>query len=117
MGVAGAAMSAGQLVVIPLATWLTLTIGWRQSYLWLGLGLVVLILPLAATLLRNDPRDHGLEPYGATPAVRAAGAGFTEMGAAQALGVMGATSIFGSIASGWIEGSGLPSSAPYFCRK
>jgi MFS family permease len=151
MGVAGAAMSAGQLVVIPLATWLTLTVGWRQSYLWLGLGLVVLILPLGAALLRNDPRDHGLEPYGATPAVRASGAapasaiarvtiseamqapafwllvssyficgyttggligthliphavehGFTEMVAAQALGVMGATSIFGSIASGWI---------------
>jgi len=151
MGVAGAAMSAGQLVVIPLATWLTLTIGWRQSYIWLGLGLAVLILPLGAALLRNDPRDQGLEPYGATPAVRASGAepasatarvslseamqvpafwllvssyficgyttgglvgthliphavehGFTEMVAAQALGVMGATSIFGSIASGWI---------------
>jgi MFS family permease len=151
MGVAGAAMSAGQLVVIPLATWLTLTVGWRQSYLWLGLGLVVLILPLAATLLRNDPRDRGLEPYGATPAVRTVGGdpapaaarvslseamqvpafwllvssyficgyttggligthliphavehGFTEMVAAQALGVMGATSILGSIASGWI---------------
>jgi MFS family permease len=151
MGVAGAAMSAGQLVVIPLATWLTLTIGWRQSYIWLGLGLVVLILPLAATLLRNDPRDRGLEPYGATPALPASGAdpapatarvsfyeamqvpafwllvssyficgyttggligthliphavehGFTEMVAAQALGVMGATSILGSIASGWI---------------
>ena len=151
MGIAAAAMSAGQLVVIPLAAWLTLTIGWRQSYIWLGLGLVVLILPLGATLLRNDPRDQGLEPYGATPAVPASGAdpapaparvsfyeamqvpafwllvssyficgyttggligthliphavehGFTEMVAAQALGVMGATSILGSIASGWI---------------
>src|SRR4030095_13479851 len=73
-GVGGAAMSAGQLVVIPLSTWLTLTVGWRQSYLWLGLGLVVLILPLGAALLRNDPRDHGIEPYRATPAVRSSGA-------------------------------------------
>jgi MFS family permease len=151
MGIAGAAMSAGQLVVVPLATWLTLTVGWRQSYLWLGLGLVVLILPLAATLLRNDPRDRGEEPYGATPAAHMPGGpssstdarvsitqairvpafwllvvsyficgyttgglvgthliphavehGFSEMAAAQALGVMGATSIFGAIASGWI---------------
>jgi predicted MFS family arabinose efflux permease len=151
MGIAGAAMSAGQLVVIPLATWLTLTIGWRQSYVWLGLGLAVLILPVGALLLRNDPRDRGLEPYGAKPAARTSGRapaserarvplteamqvpafwllvssyficgyttggligthliphavehGFTEMVAAQALGVMGATSIFGSIASGWI---------------
>jgi MFS family permease len=67
MGIAGAAMSAGQLVVIPLATWLTLTVGWRQSYIWLGLGLFVLVLPLGATFLRNDPRDKRLEPYGATP--------------------------------------------------
>ena len=151
MGIASAAMSAGQLVVIPLATWLTLTIGWRQSYIWLGLGLAVLILPLAAALLRNDPRDRGLAPYGAAPSARTYGTapasetarvslseamqvpafwllvssyficgyttggligthliphavehGFTEMVAAQALGVMGATSIFGSIASGWI---------------
>src|SRR5499427_9646895 len=65
MGVAGAAMSAGQLVVIPLATWLTLTIGWRQSYIWLGLGLLVLVLPLGAAFLRNDPRDKRLAPYGA----------------------------------------------------
>jgi MFS family permease len=151
MGIAGAAMSAGQLVVIPLATWLTLTVGWRQSYVWLGLGLVVLILPLGAALLRNDPRDKGVEPYGATRAARrpdgaassgdarislteaihvpafwllvvsyficgytsgglvgthliphAVEHGFTEMAAAQALGVMGATSILGTIASGWI---------------
>jgi MFS family permease len=151
MGIVGAAMSAGQLVVIPLATWLTLTLGWRQSYIWLGLGLVVLILPLAAALLRNDPRDKGLEPYGAAPMAsmphgssspadgrvsiteaiqvpafwlllgsyficgytsgglvgthlipHAVEHGFSEMAAAQALGVMGATSIVGTIASGWI---------------
>ena len=151
VGIAGAAMSAGQLVVIPLATWLTLTLGWRQSYIWLGVGLIVLILPLGAALLRNDPRDQGLEPYGATrmasmpdapssPAGRrvsiteaiqvpafwllggsyficgytsgglvgthliphAVEHGFSEMAAAQALGVMGAMSILGTIASGWI---------------
>lgn len=151
VGIAGAAMSAGQLVVIPLATWLSLTLGWRQSYIWLGLGLVVLILPLSAALLRNDPRDKGLGPYGATPMASMPNAfaspaeprvsiteaaqvpafwllvgsyficgytsgglvgthliphavehGFSEMAAAQALGVMGATSLLGTIASGWI---------------
>src|SRR2546425_272971 len=59
---------AGQLVMIPLATWLTLTVGWRQSYVWLGLGLFVLILPLAVVFIRTDPRDKRLEPYGAAPA-------------------------------------------------
>lgn len=151
VGIAGAAMSAGQLVMIPLATWLTLTVGWRQSYLWLGGGLLIFILPVAAALLRNDPREKGLAPYGATRADQRRGGptssadarvsitdamqvpafwllvgsygicgytsgglvgthliphavehGFTEMAAAQALGVMGATSIAGTIASGWI---------------
>src|SRR4029453_3953815 len=164
MGIAGAAMSAGQLVGIPLATWLTLTIGWGPSNVSRGPrlgvvippslppGLAVLILPLGAAFLRNDPGDRGIGPYGAMPAARTSGSapasatarvslseamqvpalwllvsgyfiwgyttggligthlipnavehGFTEMVAAQALGVMGATSIFGSISSGWVS--------------
>lgn len=150
VGIAGAAMSAGQLVMIPLATWLTLTVGWRESYVWLGVGLFVLILPIGVVFIRNDPRDKGLAPYGAAVArapeatassrdgrvsiteassvpafwllvatyfvcgytsgglvgthliPHAVEHGFSEMAAAQALGVMGATSIVGTIASGWI---------------
>ena len=37
MGLVGGAMSAGQLVVVPLAVWLTLSYGWRHSFLWLGM--------------------------------------------------------------------------------
>ena len=73
IGIAGAAMSAGQLVVVPLAMWLTLRLGWRQSYLWLGAALFALILPLAFALLKNDPKDKGLEPYGANPFKRSTG--------------------------------------------
>src|SRR5213593_5173527 len=39
MGLAAGGMSAGQLIVIPLATVLTLYFGWRASFLWLGVGL------------------------------------------------------------------------------
>ncbi len=151
IGIAGAAMSAAQLIVVPLAMWLALRLGWRGSYFWLGIGLLLLILPLSAALLRNDPRDKGIQPYGANPRVSPVGAasppeetrvpitkasrvpafwllsasyfvcgytsaglvgthliphaleqGFPEMAAAQALGVMGAMSVFGTIASGWI---------------
>ena len=66
IGIAGAAMSAGQLVVVPLAMWLTLRFGWRESYLWLGAGLFILVLPIAIAFVRNDPRDKGLAPYGAS---------------------------------------------------
>jgi len=65
IGFAAGGMSAGQLIVIPLASWLVLAQGWRASAMWLGLGLLVLVLPLAAWLVRNTPEERGLRPYGA----------------------------------------------------
>jgi MFS family permease len=73
MGLAAGGMSAGQLIVIPLATALTVWFGWRTSFFWLGLGLLVLVLPVGLALIRNNPEDRGLQPYGATgPAQTAA---------------------------------------------
>jgi MFS family permease len=65
-GIAGGAMSAGQLAIVPLAMALTLAYGWRTSYLWLGAGLMVLVLPVAIGFIRNEPEARGLRPYGAT---------------------------------------------------
>jgi MFS family permease len=150
MGVIGGAMSAGQLVIIPLAVWLTVHYGWRQSLVYLGILLFVISLPLCL-VLRDDPAQRGLRPFGAAPAAPALDAasalsearttvseamqvpafwllagtffvcgytsnglvlthlvphaaehGFSEMHAAQALGVMGAMNIVGTVASGWI---------------
>jgi MFS family permease len=151
MGVVGGAMSAGQLVIVPLAVWLTLTYGWRQSFVWLGVLLLVIALPLTLFLVRDDPAQKGLKAYGAGHASPGAGAmpappeartgvaeamqvpafwllaatfficgytsnglvlthlvphaaehGFSEMQAAQALGVMGGMNILGTVTSGWI---------------
>src|SRR5690242_4818891 len=66
IGVAAGGMSAGQLLVIPLASSVTMAYGWRSSFLWLGLGLLVLVLPLGAWLVRNTPEERGLQSYGAT---------------------------------------------------
>ena len=66
IGIAAGGMSAGQLVVIPLATALTVWFGWRTSFLWLGIGLLVLVLPVCLALIRNNPEDRGVRPYGAT---------------------------------------------------
>jgi MFS family permease len=165
LGILGGGMSAGQLVVVPLAVWLTLTLGWRQSFLWLGVGLLLTVVPLALLLVRDDPAHKGVRAYGAgtevaaaiTPAERrvplgeamqvpafwllmatffvcgytsnglvlthlvphAAEHGFSEMQAAQALGVMGALNVVGTVASGWIcdrFGRRGPLAVYYFVR-
>lgn len=150
MGLVGGAMSAGQLVIVPLAVWLTLRYGWRQSFFYLGILLFVVALPLTLAFVRDDPAQKGLRAYGAGQATptggptpppegrtrvadamqvpafwllagtfficgytsnglvlthlvpHAAEHGFSEMHAAQALGVMGAMNILGTVASGWI---------------
>jgi MFS family permease len=68
IGIAAGGMSAGQLVIIPLAAALMLWFGWRVSLFWLGLGVLALVLPLAMWLIRNEPADRGVRAYGATGA-------------------------------------------------
>jgi MFS family permease len=150
LGILGGAMSAGQMLVVPLSMVLIGLYGWRASFLWLGVGVLVLAIPVILALVRDDPRDKGLEPYGANTAAaqafggarderrvpvseamsspafwllastffvcgytsnglvlthlipHAAEHGFSEIHAAQALGLMGAMNIVGTILSGWI---------------
>jgi MFS family permease len=150
LGILGGAMSAGQMLVVPLSMIIIHLYGWRSSFLWLGIGVLLVALPLILAFVRDDPKDMGLEPYGkGTPAGKAFGGatderrvpvseamgvpafwllaltffvcgytsnglvlthliphaaehGFSEMHAAQALGLMGAMNIVGTVLSGWI---------------
>ncbi len=150
LGINGAGMAAGQLVMLPLAMGLVAIVGWRGAFLALGAGLVAIVVPLTAALVRNDPGERGLLAYGATEPPRAMTAaqeaaertpvseavrtwpflllcgsfwvcGYTTFGvilahfiphatdhgfrpqhAAEALGIMGAMNIVGTIASGWL---------------
>lgn len=63
-GIFGAATSAGQLIFVPLLMRLMLGLGWRTTTLWLA-GILLLILIPVALLMRNDPAEIGLRPYGA----------------------------------------------------
>ena len=150
LGILGGAMSAGQMLIVPMAMVIIRLYGWRASFLWLGIGVLVLALPTILAFVRDDPADKGLKPYGAGTAAgaafggvkderrvpvseamgvpafwllavtffvcgytsnglvlthlvpHAADHGFSEMHAAQALGLMGAMNIVGTVASGWI---------------
>ena len=70
IGLVGASLSAGQLVVFPLSTFLILHFGWRMSFLGLGVAVLALALPVALALIKNDPEARGITPYGATGPVR-----------------------------------------------
>jgi MFS family permease len=63
VGLFGASTSAGQLIFILLLAWLAGTLGWRTSTLALGGAALALLLPIAL-LMRDDPADAGLRPYG-----------------------------------------------------
>ncbi|TAM77235.1 MFS transporter [bacterium] len=53
IGVLSAGMSAGQILVIPLAMYITLRYGWRTALLALSVICLLVILPLAAGLVRD----------------------------------------------------------------
>jgi MFS family permease len=56
--------SASMALHPPLAQWLIETVGWRESWLWLGILTWVLLVPMIAVLVQNRPEDIGLVPDG-----------------------------------------------------
>src|SRR5262245_61126931 len=52
LGINGAGMAAGQLVILPLAMGLVAIMGWRGAFFALGAGLIVIVVPLTAALVR-----------------------------------------------------------------
>ena len=56
MGLAFSGMGVGVLTIGPLAQWLISTHGWRDAYLFLGLGTLALLVPLVWIGIRDAPR-------------------------------------------------------------
>ena len=53
----------GGLIGPPLISWLIYTYSWRDAYLFIGAGVLVLMIS-SAQLLRRDPHDMGQASYG-----------------------------------------------------
>ncbi|MFC1956233.1 MFS transporter [Chloroflexota bacterium] len=68
LGIATSAAGLGSIIVAPFAAYLISNIGWRMSYIVLGLITMLVTISLAP-LLRRDPREIGMLPYGAESAV------------------------------------------------
>lgn len=71
VGIFGATTSAGQLVFVPWLSTLSLGIGWRQTSIWIAVAAAVLLVPVAL-LVRDNPSDLGLPPYGGSVPVKPA---------------------------------------------
>jgi MFS family permease len=64
MSALGAAGMAGIALMVPVAMWCILRFGWRASFVILGLGSLVVMLPLTLLVLRDAPERLGLRPDG-----------------------------------------------------
>jgi MFS family permease len=69
LSVLGSASMTGMSLLVPGVTWLILTMGWRTTYMLIGLGVLVLMLPLCLFVVRDSPESMGLAADGAAPKV------------------------------------------------
>jgi predicted MFS family arabinose efflux permease len=66
MGLLTASTATGQLIFLPaLASAVTANDNWRAAP-WIVAGATLLAIPVIAWLMRDDPHDVGLRPYGET---------------------------------------------------
>jgi sugar phosphate permease len=63
-GILGAGTSAGQLIFLPVMTWMVVQFGWREATIILGVTAFAM-LPIIVLLMRDQPADIGLRAYGA----------------------------------------------------
>jgi len=68
MGILTASTATGQMIFLPLEAHVVERQGWRTVALLVA-GVVALLLPLVALLVRDRPGDVGVLPYGADPQI------------------------------------------------
>lgn len=68
VSVLSGASAAGMTFLVPIVMSLILAYGWRRTYELLGLGALLLILPLGLWVVRDRPEAMGLRPDGESPA-------------------------------------------------
>jgi len=64
IGLCSAASGVGGVLFNPLAGRLIAEYGWRNTYLIFGVVILLIVTPLLALLLRSNPQDMGLAPFG-----------------------------------------------------
>lgn len=69
----GIGSMSGMSLLVPLAMWLILTVGWRSAYVIFGLGVIAIMLPLCLWIIRESPEAMGMTVDGVPMAPLVAG--------------------------------------------
>ncbi len=64
LSIASLGFAMGNALYPPLVQLIITRFGWRVSWIWLGLFVIVLIIPIAGIFVVNKPEDMGLLPDG-----------------------------------------------------
>ena len=64
LGLVSGAGSFGAMILVPATSSIVVLLSWREAYLFLGVFLLLVILPIGVLLIRNRPEDKGLAAYG-----------------------------------------------------
>ncbi|WIV19425.1 MFS transporter [Paenibacillus polygoni] len=67
LGIALSGSGLGGIILSPVVSSLINSVGWRTTYLIIGIVIAVTIVPLTAFVVRFHPSDMGLTPLGQAP--------------------------------------------------
>ena len=64
LSILGTGFSLGGVVVVPPMRLVVDNIGWEASFVFSGIAILVVFIPIGTLLVRNDPADVGAQPDG-----------------------------------------------------
>ena len=64
VGLNASGLSAGGLILVPLGMYLLQSTNWRVTWIFFGVAVLALSVPLAYFFLKDDPKDMSLSPDG-----------------------------------------------------
>ena len=64
LGIVQGGGSIGAMVLVPAASIFLILFDWREAYIFLGILLMLVVIPLAVVFLKNSPEEVGLKPRG-----------------------------------------------------
>ena len=64
LGLVSGAGSFGAMILVPATSTFLVLLSWREAYLFLGILLLLVVLPIGILLIRDRPEDKGLRAYG-----------------------------------------------------